>query len=260
MRPLIGLLTLAAVFVLGPSTAFAEQVEIGHVETNDDTAINWLYFQCRKTTGTEMRCDIFQTLIIKKKTQAEIDAERQEAAADPLAEFDNNDFADGCKPLVENAAKMEQVVKSGIGVDGKPVNKRIFLAGWPMLRAMTEVCKNPTRETAGQFFKLMADRDERSCKVHNSYSQSTFTWNYQTNSWTSQEGPNGQCGTIVVGTLTQDPQNHFWRYVEKHLRTNPDGTLLTGQSRKQFPETTMNYTWQTTSTLEGCDFIESYPD
>ena len=259
MRPLIGSLILVIVSLLGPSTAFAEQVRIGHLETNDDTGVNWLYFQCDNTSSTEMRCGIFQTLITKKKGEAEIATDRQKAEADPLAELNNIHFADICKPFVENAAKLEQAVKSGVGVDGKPVNRRA-LPDWPMLKALIDACKNPTRETAAQFLKLSIDQDERSCKVHSFYSQATFTWNYQTNTWTSQEGPTGPCGTIVIGTLAQEPQYHFWHYVQKTIRTNPKGTLSTGQSCELFPEHTMNYTWQTTSTLEGCDYIQSNPD
>jgi hypothetical protein len=257
---LIGSLFLCLNVFFWPSVALAEQVQIGHLETNDDTGINWLYFQCDKFSGIEMRCGIFQTLIMKKKSQAEIDKERQDAATDPLADFNNNHFADACKPLVENATKMEEGIKAGLGIDGRLINKRVVLAGWPTIKAMINVCKSPSAETAAIFFKIMADQDERSCKVHNNYSQSTFTWNNQTVSWTSQEGPIGPCGSIVIGTLTQDPKNHFWRYVEKTVRTNPTGTLSTGLSCKLFPEHTMNYTWQTTSTLEGCDQIESYPD
>ena len=152
MRPLIGSLILVIVLLLGPSTALAEQVEIGHLETNDDTGVNWLYFQCDKTSGAEMRCGIFQTVITKKKDQAEIARDRQKAEADPLAEFNNNHLADGCKPFVENATKMEQAVKSGIGVDGKPVNRRVVLSGWPMLKAMIDVCKNPTLRNSSPVF------------------------------------------------------------------------------------------------------------
>jgi hypothetical protein len=68
---------------------------------------------------------------------------------------------------------MEQGIKAGIGIDGKPINKRIILAGWPTLKAMIDVCKRPAPETAAMFFKILADQDERSCKIHNNYSQST---------------------------------------------------------------------------------------
>jgi hypothetical protein len=260
MRNMVKISALTTVFLGTLAPVLAEEVRIGHLETNDDTGINWLYFKCDQSTAAQMRCDIFQTLIMKKKSHAEIDAELQrQAATDPLVEFSKN-FGEACKPLLENAAKVQQAIKSGIGVDGKPINKRVVLSGWSMMKAMIEVCKKPTSESAGQFFKLMAEHDRRSCKVHNDHSQSVFAWSPQTNSWTSQEGPTGPCGTFVLGTLTQEPQSHFWHYVEKTLRTNPNGVLPNGQSCELFPEHTMNYTWQTTTTLEGCDFIESLPD
>lgn len=255
---LVALLIALPLFAI--SSAFAEEIRIGHLETNDDIAINWLYVTCNTTNATQMRCDFLQTMIMKKKTQAEIDVEiKRQAEADPLADFNQN-FADGCKGLTANESRMQQVMQSGVGVDGKPINQRVFLAGWPMMQAMIDVCKNPTRESAIQFFKLIVDKDQRTCKVHNDHSQSTFTWDGKTNSWTTQEGPTGPCGTFVLGALTQDPKNHFWHYVEKHLRMNPKGQGVNGLSCQQFPEYSFNYTWQTTPTKEGCDYIESLPD
>jgi hypothetical protein len=260
MRHIVGTIALTTIFFCGLATTRAEEVRIGHLETNDGIGINWLYFKCDKSNATQMKCDIFQTLIMKKKNQNEIEEEmKQQTAGDPLAEF-NKSFAEGCKSLVENGAKMQQGLESGIGMDGKPINKRIALSGWPVMQAMIDVCKNPTRDVAAKFFKLMMERESRTCKVHNDHSQSAFTWNYQTESWTTQEGPTGPCGTIVIGTLTQDPKNHYWHYVEKHLRTNPKGVIFNGQSCEKLPEYTLNYAWQTTVTQEGCDFIESLPD
>jgi hypothetical protein len=75
--------------------AVAEEIRIGHLETKDDTGINWLYFRCEKSTAAQMRCDVFQTLIMKKKSDSEIDAElKREAATDLLAEFNKNS---GCE-------------------------------------------------------------------------------------------------------------------------------------------------------------------
>ncbi len=135
----------AAIFLWGLATARAEEVRIGQLETNDDTGINWLYFRCNKSSATQMTRDIFQTLIMKKKNQSEIDDDLKRFAADPLAEF-NNSFAPACKAFVENESKMQQALQSGIGTDGKPLNKRSVLSSWPMMQAMIEVCKTPTRE------------------------------------------------------------------------------------------------------------------
>ena len=139
--PVGSVAALTSVFFGALSPVFAEQVLIGHLETNDDIGINWLYFKCDKLNATQMRCDIIQMLIMKM-SPAEIEADlKREAAKDPLAEF-NNDFGQACKPLVENGAKIQQAMESGIGMDGKPINKRVALSGWPMMKAMIEVCKS----------------------------------------------------------------------------------------------------------------------
>jgi hypothetical protein len=100
----------------------------------------------------------------------------------------------------------------------------------------------------------------RSCYVHTLTSKASFAFDLQTNSWISKEGSIGPCATFVPGTLTQGAKTSFWFYVEKTLRTNPKGVLPNGQSCSLYPEHTTNYSWRTTRTLEGCDFIESEPD
>jgi hypothetical protein len=65
---------------------------------------------------------------------------------------------------------------------------------------------------------------------------------------------------LLVEAGVQDAKTNFWFYVEKTLRTNPKGVLPNGQSCSLYPEHTTNYSWRTTRTLEGCDFIESEPD
>ena len=191
---------------------------------------------------------------MKKKSDTEIDTEvKQQAATDLLAEF-NKGFGNTCKSMVENEGK----IKAGIGIDGKPFDPRTTASGLSVVKAVIEVCKAPTKESASRFFKSMLEQDRHSCKVHDDQSQIIFNWDPQTNSWISREGPTGPCGTFVLGALTQDPKNNFWSYVEKTLRANPKGVLPTGQSCSLFPEHTMNYSWQTSTTLEGCEYIEHY--
>jgi hypothetical protein len=256
-------LAVIAVFLMATGvarSASAEEVRIGHLETNDDTGINWLYFDCQKSSSSQMQCDITQTLIMKKKTDAEIDTELKElSGTDPVAQF-NNVFGEVCKSLVPNESKLRAAQKTGIGIDGKPINLRVAAANWSMMNGMLDVCKTPTRESASKFFKLTTDEERRSCKIHTDTSRASFTFDLSTNSWISKEGPTGPCGTFVLGSLTQDAKNSFWSYVEKTLRTNPKGVLPLGQSCSLFPEHTINYSWHTTKTLEGCDFIESEPD
>ena len=110
MRHTARIYALLFIFLGGLVTARAEEVRIGHLETNDDLGINWLYFRCDKSSTTQMKCDIFQTLIMKKD-QSEIDAQLKRAAADPLAEF-NTAFGKGfshwwnSKPKCSRAFKL----------------------------------------------------------------------------------------------------------------------------------------------------------
>lgn len=188
--------TMATFYFLSPVNA--EEIEIGHLETNDDTGINWLYFHCDKSTPEQMRCSIIQTLIMKKKDQADLDAEiKRQAETDPLDAF-NKTFSSGCGQLVDNEKAIQQSLKTGIGGDNKPINTRIVRSGWPVLKAIIDVCKKPSRESADHLFKLFLEQDKRSCKVHNGYSESTFIWNGQTSSWISKQGPSGPCGTFIL--------------------------------------------------------------
>lgn len=260
LKPMIRIpLCLTAICLM--SAAAAQEVSIGHLETNNDTGINWLFFHCNKiANGAQMACDIFQTYIMKAKTEAQVNYEiKQHEGVDALAEFNAN-FRSDCPNIIENVPKMEAGIDKGVDLFGKPINLRVVRAGISAAKEILEVCRHPTQESARQLFVDLTKRQAHTCKVHNSYSKSTFTFNPQTNSWISQDGPTGPCGTIQIGSLTQDPKNRFWSYVEKTLRTNFNGVLPNGQSCKMYPEHTMNYSWHTTTTAEGCDLIESYPD
>jgi hypothetical protein len=181
MTRLLAGLIVFALASLSDGSAFAEEVRIGHLETKDDTGINWLYFRCEKPNATQMRCDLFNTLIYRKKSDAEIDADlKQQAAADLLTEFNKN-LGKSCKPFVENEAK----IKAGIGVDGRPINPRNAASSPSIVKGMIEVCKTPTQETASRFFKSLAEQERHTSNVHNDHSLLTFIWNPQTNSWIS---------------------------------------------------------------------------
>jgi hypothetical protein len=241
-------------------SANAEEVQIGHLETSDDIGINWLFFHCDKSADRlHLTCDIFSTQIMKAKTETQVSGElQQQNSLDALAEFNKN-FGSACEQMNANSKRIDQAIASNQDINGKPLNPRMVAAHLSAMKGVADVCKNPTQDAARQFFTAGTRQQLSTCKVHSGYFKSIYSFNSQTNSWISQEGPTGPCGTIQIGTLTQD-KNTFWSYVEKTLRTNPNGVLPNGQSCGLYPEHTLNYTWRTTLTAEGCEFIESYPD
>lgn len=252
---------IVLIFAITCASSQAEEINIGHLETNDDTGINWLFFNCDKSSnGSRMQCDITQTLIFKKKTQSQADNElKEQIKLGALNEF-NKELGSGCKTLTENIDKLDNLQKSGLGVDGHPVSRRLINTYISSVKSIIDVCKYPTEDNARRFFSNMENQEVHTCNVHQSKSLDIFNYNYETNSWVSQSGPNGVCGTITIGSLVQDSKNHFWSYVEKTIRTNSEGILPTGQSCKLFPEHTLNYSWHTIASLEDCQYMESLPD
>jgi hypothetical protein len=53
---------ILGVLLLGSREALAEDIEIGHLETADDTGPNWAFWACTRVSS-QLHCHIFQTLI-----------------------------------------------------------------------------------------------------------------------------------------------------------------------------------------------------
>lgn len=104
---------------------------------------------------------------------------------------------------------------------------------------------------------VFTDRKSATCSVHNDFSETAFRWNQATQTWVSQEGPIGPCGRITVGNLDHDPEEpRFWRYIEKHVTTNPEG-MLGNLACKSLPDITLHYTWKATRNKPGCTYVEN---
>ena len=65
----VALIALIFLFATGLA-ARAEEVATGHLETNDDTGLNWLQLHCDRT-GNQIWCDVSQTLLFHKQVQDE---------------------------------------------------------------------------------------------------------------------------------------------------------------------------------------------
>jgi hypothetical protein len=61
--------------------AMSQELRIGHLETADDTDINWLFFPCFQK-GQVMDCSIFQTLIMHQLSPEKRAEDIQQAMQD----------------------------------------------------------------------------------------------------------------------------------------------------------------------------------
>src|SRR5690349_14944166 len=63
MKLLASCFVLLAALVV-PGVVSSQEIQIGHLETPDDTGgINWLFFHCNQARQT-LKCTVFQTLIL----------------------------------------------------------------------------------------------------------------------------------------------------------------------------------------------------
>jgi hypothetical protein len=239
--------------------AHAEEVVVGHLETHDDIATNWLYLHCDRQ-GPKLACDAFQTLIYHEIEPSQREAEITKfVQGNPVASF-RNEMGETCAHTAEMAEIAMKAVNTGKGLDGRSVNPDAAKQGLAMFSAMDAACRDSSVASVQKLAEVMADGKLKSCKVHNDWSKMTFSWNAPTNAWVSQEGPMGPCGFINIDTLQKDTSTMagFWTFTEKKIPTRPDGgEFRPGLSCKQFPETTFRYTWRSEAEYLDCLTIEN---
>jgi hypothetical protein len=212
-----------------------------------------------------MTCEVFQTLISRElppeQRATNIDEAMQAMQGDPGKAL--NDFGFDCGKIEQMKSAAMQSIKTGKGVDGRPINIRDVQA---LTTALVDACVNPTVNTVRRMIEISVDRQIATCKVQNYYSKMQFRWNEQTKNWISQEGPIGPCGTINISTLERDQtkyngisiagSNLFWFYTQKRLFTNPGGEFSPGVACSKFPEHTTRYSWYASPDLAECRYIQ----
>ena len=236
--------------------AYAEQVNIGHLETNDDSALNWAFFHCDLLSDQiTMHCDIFTTILYHKPIG--IDSANKAIASNSALQLFNQIWGDQCKGTVAMIISGEKFVNKGVDAQGRPLNMRVALYAWPKFKAAAKVCTTQTEQEAKAFFTRWINEQKLTCTVHSGYSNKEFKWDKDTSTWISRQGPEGSCGSVQIGTLSQDQSSafKFWQYSEKTYLTRGDFSGC-----EKFPDTSLNYTWKTTITVEDCKYIESEPN
>jgi hypothetical protein len=232
----------------------AQELEIGHLETNDDTGINWLNFHCNQQ-GNTLGCEVFRTLISHKVEPADRQKEvDKRMTLDVGTDFRKN-FGIACKDVDEILSKISKTAATGIGPDGRKMNLRQAQDGKVYLDALAQVCKNTNLKTIRHFIEVMTDKDIHTCQISSSYSHKDFHYDFQRQVWISREGPQRPCGSISEGALQKDQQDpSLWAYTETTFYPNPWGEC------SQFHDRTMRYTWQTAGdNFEDCTYITNAP-
>jgi len=260
MKVVLGLAVLGLLMDAPSIDAHADEVQIGHLETHDDTSTNWLYLHCDQQ-GPKLVCDAFQTLIYHELNASQREAEINKTMQG-VANF-RDTMGQACAHSAETVDVFANAVRTGKGADGREVSPSAAAQGLAVFKAMDAACRDTSIANIRKFAEVMADEKLKACKVHNEWSKMIFSWNAATNAWVLQEGPTGPCGMMNIGTLERDPTSKLklWVYTEKKIRTKPDGgEILPGLSCNQFPETSFKYTWRSQPDHLDCESIESEMD
>ena len=167
-------ITVAVILMLATSqTTSGQELSIGHLETKDDTGINWLFFHCNQLDNS-MSCDIFQTLISHKVELKDRDAEIiKNLTNDPSKTFKIS-FSETCKHTDEIGRVTDNAIKTGRGADGRDINVRQARDAKVKIDALINACRNPSDVNVRRFIEATVDQQVQTCRVINMYSKSTF--------------------------------------------------------------------------------------
>jgi hypothetical protein len=258
MRTGSGVVAAFLLLVISAAIGNAQELAIGHLETSDDTGINWLNFNCNQN-ASRLSCEVFQTLIMHKVEGSNRDSEVQKQMTGNVVQDFQNAFGETCKNIDQLTEMIRKTVETGIGMDGRKVNREQALDGKAYFDNLADACRHTDLKTVRKFVETNIDKDVHTCRVVNSHSHIDFSYEPSTKTWVSNEGPSGVCGSITAGILEKDPKSksNFWLYTEKVIRTIPGGILSNGLSCSNFPDRTMHYTWRAASNFLQCTYIEN---
>jgi len=125
------------------------------------------------------------------------------------------------------------------------------------LTAMLNYCKSPSAATATEMVRAEHEQQTRTCLVHAKPFTQTFKHLAGTNTWVSNEGPDGPCGTVVIARLQKDdPKYSLWTYITRKTITNPNGELPLGGSCSQLDQTEYVYDWKSEDKFTKCDYVK----
>jgi hypothetical protein len=238
------------------TNASSQEIRVGHLEANDDSGINWVFFHCHQN-GQLLNCDGFQTLIYHEvKPEQRANYVNKAMQDDPLKPYSDKQF---CSGIAEAKRSTLEAIKTGKGADGRAVNPRQAQELLSSMSAMDDACRNPNLSTVRRALEALADQKIKTCKVLNDYSHTQFSWDQQSQSWKFSTDPNGPCGTVITGVLEHDKSSQagFWLYTEKHVFTKRSGIMPNGLSCDKFSDSTLHYTWRAGLNFTECTYVEN---
>jgi hypothetical protein len=225
-------------------------LDIGDLETADDTGINWQYW-AGFAARTTLHCHILQSLINHEIEPVDRDATVKTRLASASVDAFRREMGQTC----QNLPKIRTEMLQRLATMPKPMATDARAA----VELLDAACKNPSQETLRRMIEQQVDQSVRTCTVRNIHSEDTLRWNDVMKAWESRTPATGPCGVIVETRLSRDLSTaQFWKLEERHMYTQRNGTLFTGQSCLVFPaELILHFTWRATENPVECTYLKN---
>ena len=255
---LYGLLT--GIVILWSASAFAQIPTTGLVYNTRE----WhsIRFNCRLTgePWDVVTCDMAQVAIRKQADASGLKEKIDKALEElrtgkPMSQEECNGYSKFVAALSGATTDLPEELKLELSKKWPAEQKQDLVK---LITAMLNYCRSPSAATMTEFARTQHEQETRTCLVSTNIFTQTFKRLAGSNSWISNDGPSGPCGTVVIARLQTEPGSvALWNYITRKTITNPDGKLSPlGGSCSQLDQTEYVYDWRSEDKLAKCDYIK----
>jgi hypothetical protein len=247
------------VVVAWSAGAFAQNEPIEGL-VHDTRGWNSLKYSCKPTRDRDtLSCEMTETSVRRGIEPSELKKELDKAMVQWKAAPNEKPRSEECSRFIKiidalrgspNVDLPEETLRSisKMPEDQKQDNLKISAA-------MVKWCKGDTSAaTFLEFVRLTLDVKSRTCIASSRWFTQTFKRVLASDTWTSNEGPTGYCGTVIVSTLKKDPKSSFWTYAMRKMVTNP--TTPHSLPCTDIDQAEHFYDWRLQERFVKCDYLK----
>lgn len=256
---------LSVLVLMQPGHAFADDYPtVGSVaNVAKKTAIS---FQCGQPNAGKIQCH-FREMRLAKPTTAEIEKRITDGVASilkaPPEEFKSCDtFAESAALLKAGKpptnAKAEEFYESWAAMPDEAKAHTIAI-----MEAGAKLCQDRhDASSAEAFIRLTEEEKASTCQITEWEYDREFFLNPATKKWQTTMQSADECGTIAYGEIYRADTAKdftFWNYSTKDIVTNPSGKQWSGESCSQRDQSEHRFTWNVTTMVAECKYVELHP-
>jgi hypothetical protein len=124
--------------------------------------------------------------------------------------------------------------------------------------ALVDFCKSPSEQTMVKLTTLGFEKEARTCIVGTNNFSLQFKRVAGSQTWASNNGPDGLCGVVTVALLEPDAKYpNFYNYIQKKVVTIPSASMLGNMKCSDMIEQgEYKFVWQSRDVYARCDYIK----